>query len=135
MQETPLNETRTGFQPFAISAEAVDQTAHMKIAVVFLLAVLTVAAAGIFTINSSKASQAGELTHTATQGLLATKSDRAAGPDRANSCDSQAWGAWSEDCASALNGGRKVRNVSYTTVEKASPTVNETILARYPAAN
>ena len=64
-----------------------------------------------------------------------TKSDRAMQAPATKACQSQTWGAWSEDCAAALTGASRVRNVSFVTVEKTAPTVNETILARYPVAN
>ena len=122
-------------QPFAIRAKAVDPAMHVKMAAVFMLALLTMVAAGVMTMHPSNASQAEDLTSLAAQGLTSTKGDRAATTVTADTCDSQAWGAWTADCAAALTGANKVRKVSFVTVEKATPTVNETILARYPTAN
>jgi len=120
---------------FAIKAKAADPAVHVKMAAVFVLALLTMIAAGVMTMHPSKASQAEDLTSVVTQGLASTKSDRTAQIPAAESCDAQAWGAWSEDCAAALTGATKVRKISFVTVEKSTPTVNETILARYPTAN
>ncbi|ASP32797.1 phosphopantetheine adenylyltransferase [Labrenzia sp. VG12] len=121
-------------QPFAIRAQAVDPAMHVKLAAVFMLALLTMIAAGVMTMHPSNASQAEDLTSLATQGLTTTKGDRVA-TSTSDTCKSQAWGAWSADCAAALTGASKVRKVSFVTVEKSAPTVNETILARYPATN
>jgi hypothetical protein len=122
-------------RPFTIQAKAVDPAAHFKMAAIFVLALLTIIAAGMMSMYPSKASQAEELTSLATQGLMATKTDRAVKTGFGNECESQAWGAWSADCAAAISGASKVRKVSFVTVEKSSPSVNETILARYPTAN
>ena len=126
---------RKAAQPFAIQAKATDPAVHLKMGAIFVLALLTMIAAGVMTMHSSKASQAEDLTNLATQGLTTTKSDRVMSVPTSGTCDSQAWGAWSEDCAAALTGANKVRKVSFVTVQKATPTANETILARYPKAN
>jgi len=131
---SPRTAHNSAAQPFAISAKAVDPAFHVKMAAIFVLAMLTIVAAGVMTMHPSNASQAEDL-NTATQGLTTTKSDRFASTRTVDSCKTQAWGAWSEDCAAALSGASRVRNVSFVTVEKATPTVNETILARYPAGN
>ncbi|MHA7772787.1 phosphopantetheine adenylyltransferase [Roseibium sp. M-1] len=120
-------------QTFAIKANAADPAVHLKMAAIFVLALLTMIAAGVMSMHPSNASQADDLTNLATQGLATTKTDRTAQIPASETCKSQAWGAWSEDCAAALTGASKVRKVSFVTVEKATPTVNETILARYPA--
>lgn len=120
---------------FAIHANATDRAVQIKMAAIFILALLTMIAAGVMTMGAGNASQADGLTSLATQGLTATKSDRFAGTEAHDSCKTQAWGAWSDDCAAALTGVGRVRNVSYVTVETTRPTVNETILARYPTAN
>lgn len=130
-----LTDTQPVSKPFAIETKALDRSVQIKMAAVFILALLTVLMVGIFTLHPSNASQADKLTNLATQGLTSTKSDRMPGAVVGKSCESQAWGAWSEDCAAALTGASKVRNVSFVTVEKSSPTVNETILARYPVTN
>jgi hypothetical protein len=127
--------TQNAVRPFTIQAKAVDPAAHFKMAAVFVLALLTIIAAGTMSMYPSKASQAEELTTLTTQGLTAMKSDRAVKTGSGNKCDAQAWGAWSAECAAAISGASKVRKVSFVTVEKSSPSVNETILARYPAAN
>lgn len=119
-------------QPFAARAKAADPMAHIKMATIFILAVVTVLIAGIISMNAGNASQAQEIGTPAPQGMMATKSDRIASSSKMNTCDGQAWGAWSADCAASLTGAKKVRNVSFVTVEKKAPTVNETILARYP---
>lgn len=124
---------QTEVKRFAIQTKAADPTIHLKMAAVFILALLTMIAAGVMTMHSSRASQAEELTNLATQGLATTKSDRVASEVSDGVCKSQVWGAWSEDCAAILTGANKVRTVSYMTIEKTSATVNETILARYPA--
>ncbi|WP_299813215.1 phosphopantetheine adenylyltransferase [uncultured Roseibium sp.] len=126
---------RSGFQPFSIAVNATDPSAHLKVAMVFVLALLTMIAAGMITMHPGNASQAEGLNSHATQGLSATKTDRVASAAVETSCKSQTWGAWSEDCAAALSGAGKVRNVSFVTVEKRALTVNETILARYPSTN
>ncbi|PVB63732.1 phosphopantetheine adenylyltransferase [Labrenzia sp. 011] len=125
----------TTFQPFSIAVNATDPAAHFKVAMVFVLALLTMIAAGAITMHPGNASQAEDLTSVATQGMMATKTDRIASAALDTDCKSQTWGAWSEDCLAALTGADKVRNVSFITVEKTDETVNETILARYPAAN
>jgi hypothetical protein len=132
--ETTFEPTATprAAQSFAIRAKAVDPAVHIKMTAIFVLALLTMIAAGIMTMHPSKASQAEDLTNLATQGLATTKSDRSAAIQASETCESQAWGAWSEDCAAALTGATKVRNVSFVTIEQSTPTVNETILARYP---
>ncbi|MCV0424876.1 MAG: phosphopantetheine adenylyltransferase [Roseibium sp.] len=122
-------------QPFAIQAKATDPAAHLKMGAIFVLALLTMIAAGVMTMHSSKASQAEDLTSLATQGLTTTKADRAASVPTTDTCKSQAWGAWSEECAAALTGANKVRKVSFVTVQQSTPTANETILARYPTGN
>ncbi|MET1415601.1 phosphopantetheine adenylyltransferase [Roseibium sp. HPY-6] len=119
-------------QPFAFQAKASDRMVHLKMTAVFVLALLTMIAAGMMSMHPSNASQAEDLTSLATQGLTATKSDRISTSKVADKCDSQAWGAWSEDCAASLTGANKVRNVSFVTVEQKTPSVNETILARFP---
>jgi len=120
---------------FSVRAKAVDPAMHVKMAAIFMLALLTMIAAGVMTMHPSNASQAEDLTSLAAQGLTSTKGDRVATSAATDTCESQAWGAWSADCAAALTGANKVRKVSFVTVEKAAPTVNETILARYPTAN
>ncbi|WP_460087980.1 phosphopantetheine adenylyltransferase [Roseibium sp. LAB1] len=122
-------------RPFSFQAKAIDPAGQLKMAVIFVLALLTMIAAGMMSMHPSNASQAEGMTSLATQGLASTKSDRAVQIPATNACESQAWGAWSEDCAAALSGASRVRNVSFVTVEKNTPTVNETILARYPVAN
>jgi len=129
------NAPRAAVQPFTFQTGGADPVVHFKMAAIFVLALLTMIAAGVMTMHPSNASQAEDLTSLATQGLATTKTDRIAASPAADSCKSQAWGAWSEDCAAALSGAGKVRNVSFVTVEKSSPSVNETVLARYPTAN
>jgi len=131
----PRNARKNASQPFSFSARAVDPAFHVKMAAVFVLALLTMIAAGVMTMHPSNASQAEDLTNLPTQGLTTTKTDRIATSTNTANCKAQAWGAWSDDCAAALSGASRVRNVSFVTVEKATPTVNETILTRYPAAN
>jgi hypothetical protein len=131
----PRTAPNSAAQPFSIRAKAVDPAAHVKMAAVFILALLTMIAAGVMTMHPSNASQAEDLTNPATQGLTATKSDRVAVSQSNDRCKSQAWGAWSEDCAASLTGAARVRNVSFVTVQTSTPSVNETILARYPTAN
>ncbi|MES0882091.1 phosphopantetheine adenylyltransferase [Roseibium sp. SCP14] len=133
--ETTRTASSKAAKPFAIQAKATDPAMHFKMAAIFVLALLTMIAAGVMTMHPSKASQAQDLNNLATQGLTATKSDRATKVPSSETCNSQAWGAWSDDCAAALTGARKVRNVSFVTVQRASPSVNETILARYPTSN
>lgn len=131
-QHTPTTASRKAGQPFAINAKASDPFAHIKMASVFALALLTVLIAGLISMNASNASQAQETGALTVQGMMATKTDRkvsAAG----ETCQNQAWGAWSEKCAAELTGATKVRNVSFVTVEKQPDAVNQTILARYPA--
>ncbi|MCK7611387.1 phosphopantetheine adenylyltransferase [Roseibium sediminicola] len=135
MTTSPRTAPKSAAQPFSFSAKAVDPAFHVKMAAVFVLALLTMIAAGVMTMHPSNASQAEDLTRPATQGLTTTKSDRIASSQTTETCKTQAWGAWSEDCAAALSGANRVRNVSFVTVEKATPTVNETILTRYPTAN
>lgn len=132
---TPAAAKAEAAQPFSFNAKAVDPAFHVKMAAIFVLALLTIVAAGVMTMHPSNASQAEDLTSLATQGLVTTKGDRVASSQNEGTCQSQTWGAWSEDCAAALTGANRVRNVSFVTVEKATPTVNETILARYPASN
>jgi len=131
-QHTPTTASRKAGQSFAINAKALDPFAHIKMASVFALALLTVLIAGVISMNASNASQAQEPGAHTVQGLSATKTDRKAeAPD--DVCQSQAWGAWSAKCAAELTGASKVRTVSFVTVEKQPATVNQTILARYPA--
>jgi len=120
---------------FAFQGKAADVSVQFKMAAVFALALLTMVAAGIMSLHPSNASQAENLTSLATQGLSATKTDRIAATVVSESCNSQAWGAWSEECAASLTGASKVRNVSFVTVEQKAPTANQTILARYPTTN
>ncbi|MCX2722733.1 phosphopantetheine adenylyltransferase [Roseibium salinum] len=121
-------------KPFAVQTKAVDPTIHLRMAAIFVLALLTMIAAGVMSMHPSSASQAENLANPPAQGLATTKSDRIASAPSTNTCASQAWGAWSDDCAAVLGGANKVRTVSFVTVEKAAPSVNETILARYPTA-
>lgn len=134
---TTIDRTATAIavRPFAFQAKAIDPAGQFKVAAIFVLALLTMIAVGMMSMHPSKASQAEGLTSLATQGLASTKSDRAVQIPASKACETQAWGAWSEDCAAALTGANRVRNVSFVTVEKTAPTVNETILARYPVAN
>lgn len=114
-----------------LAAETVKRlSAHAKLVALFVLAALTVSIFGLATTYSSNATQVQEMTNLAPQGAADTKTDRAPLSDE---CRTQAWGAWSESCAAALSGSGKVRTVSYITVNEAPATVNETILARYPA--
>ncbi|WP_305985615.1 phosphopantetheine adenylyltransferase [Roseibium sp. MMSF_3544] len=130
------NPTASNKAPsFAIQAKAKDPAVHFKMAAIFVLALLTMIAAGMMSMHPSNASQAEGLTSLATQGLATTKSDRVAVSKTSASCDAQAWGAWSEECAASLTGANKVRNVSFVTVEQKAPSVNETILARFPTTN
>ncbi|MEP3047755.1 MAG: phosphopantetheine adenylyltransferase [Roseibium sp.] len=122
-------------QPFATKVRALDPMAHIKMASVFALALLTVLVTGIISMNTGNASQAQEMTNLAPKGMLTTKTNRAATAPIIDHCGKQAWGAWSEDCVTKLTGRANVRNVSFVTVEKATQTVNETILARYPTFN
>lgn len=122
-------------QPFATRVKAVDPMAHIKMASIFAVALLTVLVAGIISMNTGNASQAQEMTNLAPKGMLITKTDRVATAPSIDHCGTQAWGAWSEDCVTKLTGRKNVRNVSFVTVEKTTPTVNETILARYPTTN
>lgn len=122
-------------QPFSFQAKAADSAMHVKMAAIFILALLTMIAAGVMSMHPSNASQAEDLTSLATQGLTATKTDRIAVSKVSDTCNSQAWGAWSEECAASLTGASKVRNVSFVTVEQKAPTANETILARFPTTN
>ncbi len=66
------------------------------------------------------------------QGAALSKTDRleAALPDK---CRRQAWGAWSDDCTSAINGDKSVRKISYVTVGQPVTAPNTTVLARVPA--
>ncbi len=121
-------------QPFAAKAKAMDPMANIKIASIFVLALLTVLIAGVISMNASNASQAQEIGMPSAQGMMATKADRKA-IDIAETCKSQTWGAWSAECAAVLTGASKVRNVSFVTIEKQPMTVNQTILARYPTNN
>ena len=132
---SPKTATQTAARTFSIQAKAVDPAAHFKMAAIFALALMTIVAAGMMSMHPSNASQAQELTNLAAQGMTATKTDRVAPTAMTDKCENQAWGAWSADCAAALTGASKVRNVSFVTVEQASPTVNETIRARYPTTN
>jgi hypothetical protein len=134
---TTIDRTATAIalRPFSFPAKAIDPAGHFKMAAIFVLALLTMIGAGMMTMYPGNASQAQGLTSMATQGLASTKSDRAVQVPATKVCESQAWGAWSEDCAAALTGATSVRNVSFVTVERSAPTVNETILARYPVAN
>ncbi|QDG77672.1 phosphopantetheine adenylyltransferase [Labrenzia sp. PHM005] len=129
-----MRSSHTTNQPFATEAKAMDPFAHVKMASIFVLAVLTVLLAGVFGMNASSASQAQEAGMPAAQGMIASKSDRKSGPD-VQDCKNQTWGAWSAKCAAELTGASKVRTVSFVTVEKQPMTVNQTILARYPANN
>lgn len=126
--------SKTG-APFTFQGKAADVSVHFKMAAVFALALLTMVAAGMMSLHPSNASQAENLTSLATQGLSATKTDRIASSPVSENCSSQAWGAWSEECAASLTGASKVRNVSFVTVEQKAPTANQTILARYPTTN
>lgn len=127
------NQTKTA-QPFATDAKAMDPFAHVKVASIFVLAVLTVLIAGVFSMNASSASQAQEAGIPATQGMISSKTDRKTGPSEQD-CKTQTWGAWSAKCAAELTGASKVRTVSFVTVETQPMTVNQTILARYPSSN
>ncbi len=131
--ERTANETAA--RPFSIQSKAVDRSLPVKMTAILVLALLTMIAAGMMSMHPSSASQAEDLTSPATQGLAASKSDRATAVPSNEACKSQAWGAWSEDCAASLSGAARVRNVSFVTIEKSSPTVNETILYRYPVTN
>jgi hypothetical protein len=134
---TTIDRTATAIavRPFSLQTKAIDPAGHFKMAAIFVLVLLTMIAAGMMSMHPGNASQAEGLTNMATQGLASTKSDRAVQAPVTKVCQSQTWGAWSEDCAAALTGASRVRNVSFVTVEKTAPTVNETILARYPVAN
>ncbi|TYC53866.1 phosphopantetheine adenylyltransferase [Rhodobacterales bacterium] len=120
---------------FAIKAEAQDRSVQLKMAAVFIVALFTVAAAGIISMYPSNASTADAMTNLAPQGLASTKTDRAIATRVPSTCQTQAWGAWSEDCAAALTGAAKVRNVSFVTIEAEGLSANETILARYLTVN
>jgi len=138
MRSNTSNErtaAQTGAQAFSARTRASDPVMHVKVAAVFVLALLTMIMAGVMTMHPSNASQADELGSVTSQGLSAAKGDRIAVSSAGETCRDQAWGAWSEDCAAAITGASRVRNVAFVTVEKSTPTVNETILARYPKAN
>lgn len=121
----------TGFQTAQVANRSLSTA---QIVSVMLLAVVAILFAGVMTLqpaNSFTMASAGEVVKS--QGMVAKKSDRLATTDTV-SCNGQAWGAWSADCAAALTGSKSVRTVGYVTVEQTSPTVNETILARFPKA-
>ena len=132
---SPRTAGNNAANSFTIRAKAQDPAAHLKMAAIFILALITVVIAGMINMHPSSASQAKGLTHLATQGMSVTKTDRAAISGPAAKCENQAWGAWSADCAAKITGANKVRNVSFVTVEQASPSINETILARFPSRN
>ncbi|MEO9527261.1 phosphopantetheine adenylyltransferase [Roseibium sp.] len=127
--------SQTAPNSFAIRAEAADKAVHVKMAAVFLLALITMIAAGVMTLHPSNASQAEDLKSLASRGVMVNKGDRIAASSETTTCRGETWGAWSEGCAAALTGADRVRNVSFVTVEKSAPTVNETILARYPVTD
>jgi hypothetical protein len=106
-----------------------------QIAGILGLALLAVLIAGFVTLQPAASfTPARAADMGMTQGMEATKSDRTQTTLPA-SCEGQAWGAWSPDCAAALTGSSSVRNVGYVTVEQPSKTINETILARFPTMN
>lgn len=129
----PAHKREANGHSFQFEGKAFHPSSQIKMVAIFVVALATVIAAGLITLHPSNASHAEGLTSLATQGLASTKTDRVHGKARAKNCAAQTWGAWSDDCAAALTGAGKVRTVSFVTVEKATPTVNETILARYPS--
>ena len=113
---------------FVADTRAVDMRAYIKMTTVLILAIVSIIAISAMSFYPSSASQAEAVT---SQGMMMTKSDRDIRIASADNCETQAWGAWSEDCAAALSGASKVRKVSFVTVAEPAKSVNETILARY----
>ena len=124
-----------GRDVFQSNKTAAHPVGAAQIAGILGLALLAVLIAGFVTLQPAESfTPARAADMGMVQGLEATKSDRSK-TTLPSSCDGQAWGAWSADCAAALTGSSSVRNVGYVTVEQPSKTVNETILARFPATN
>lgn len=121
-----------GKGPFVAQSTALDPVVYVKMGSIFVLAVLTILMASLIGMNVSNASQGGGLSAYSHQAFAITKTDRVGMGVSGGTCDQQAWGAWSAECAAALSGAKKVRNVSFVTVEQTPRTVNETILARFP---
>jgi len=101
----------------------------VRLAAVFVTAFVLVAAAAFITFATFGEAQSDPAITKTEEGRLAAKGDRAP-----HACDGQAWGAWNTSCASALSGNANVRSVGFVTVEQPSSVSNETILARFSAA-
>lgn len=124
-----------GKDVFQSNKTAAHPAGATQIAGILALALLAVLIAGFVTLQPAESfTPARSADMSMAQGLEATKSDRTK-TNLPASCQGQAWGAWSADCAAALSGGSSVRNVGFVTVEQPSQTVNETILARFPRTN
>lgn len=121
-----------GFQVAKVKARSASATQIVSILGMGFLAVLI---AGILTLQPANSSSTATVDAvTESQGLAATKTDRVKAP-LPTTCEGQAWGAWSADCAAAITGAGTVRKIGFVTVEEPSRSVNETILARFPKAN
>jgi len=124
-----------GKDVFQSSKTAAYPAGATQIAGILAAALLAVLIAGFVTLQPAKSfTPAPGAEIAVVQGQAATKTDRSRVSLPA-SCQGQAWGAWSADCAAALSGTSAVRNVGYVTVEQPTQTVNETILARFPTTN
>lgn len=124
-----------GKDVFQSNKTAARPAGAAQIAGILGAALLAVLIAGFVTLQPAKSfTSARGADIGMIQGEAATKTDRSK-TNLPASCQGQAWGAWSADCAAALTGSSSVRNVGYVTVEQPSPTVNETILARFPRTN
>jgi len=113
----------------AASPSVLCSRAGIRLTALFVAAFLTVVAAAFLTFGTSGQAQSSDAVSAEKAASMAAKGDRTP-----TACDGQAWGAWNESCAAALSGGNQVRNVGFVTVEQPSPVSNETILARFQAA-
>ncbi len=123
-----------GENGFQAAQKATRPFSSTQIVTILSLGFLAVLFAGILTLQPAKSSSVAEPVAIEAQGNALTKVDRAASPLPAT-CEGQAWGAWSADCAAAITGASSVRKIGFVTIEEPSKTANETILARFPQAN
>ncbi|MBO6756632.1 MAG: phosphopantetheine adenylyltransferase [Roseibium sp.] len=131
---TPVAGRRVGKDVFTSQTCAAHPVAGLQIAAVFMAGLLAVVIMAAMTMHPAQTSAAADIgTPAFAQGLAETKTDRVS-PSLPTKCEGQAWGAWSADCAAALSGTDSLRHVSFITVEEPSSISNETILARYQAA-
>ena len=111
---------------FFSSPEATHPAAGLQVAAIMSLAVGAIFVAGFITLSPVGAADARMVN-------TVNKTDRLESVDAGTSCQGQAWGAWSNECAAHITGASNVRQVGFVTTSSVSENEpNTTVLHRMP---